>query len=93
MSVVWLITLYAFSPFIRKQNRKQTETTLKKHRLIETITVGRENSEDWFRNGLLLTSERVQGSLSEPLKLVIWMFLHSENLSWLTFLRSTFHVK
>ena len=77
----------------KKQKRKQTKTTLKKQRLIETITVSRENNKDWFRNGLLLTSERTQASLSKPLKFVMLMFLRSEILSWLMFLRSTFHVK
>lgn len=77
----------------KKQKRKQTKTTLKKQRLIETITVSRENNKDWFRNGLLLTSERTQASLSKPLKFVMLMFLRSEILSWLMFLRNTFHVK
>lgn len=77
----------------KKQKRKQTKTTLKKQRLIETITVSRENNKDWFRNGLLLTLERTQASLSKPLKFVMLMFLRSEILSWLMFLRNTFHVK
>lgn len=77
----------------KKQKRKQTKTTLKKQRLIETITVSRENNKDWFRNGLLLTSERTQASLSKPLIFVMLMFLRSEILSWLMFLRNTFPVK
>lgn len=77
----------------KKQKRKQTKTTLKKQRLIETITVSRENNKDWFRNGLLLTLERTQASLSKPLIFVMLMFLRSEILSWLMFLRNTFHVK
>lgn len=86
-------TIRLLSIYKKKQKRKQTKTTLKKQRLIETITVSRENNKDWFRNGLLLTSERTQASLSKPLKFVMLMFLRSEILSWLMFLRSTFHVK
>lgn len=86
-------TIRLLSIYKKKQKRKQTKTTLKKQRLIETITVSRENNKDWFRNGLLLTLERTQASLSKPLKFVMLMFLRSEILSWLMFLRSTFHVK
>lgn len=86
-------TIRLLSIYKKKQKRKQTKTTLKKQRLIETITVSRENNKDWFRNGLLLTSERTQASLSKPLKFVMLMFLRSEILSWLMFLRNTFHVK
>lgn len=86
-------TIRLLSIYKKKQKRKQTKTTLKKQRLIETITVSRENNKDWFRNGLLLTSERTQASLSKPLKFVMLMFLRSEILSWLMFLRNTFPVK
>lgn len=86
-------TIRLLSIYKKKQKRKQTKTTLKKQRLIETITVSRENNKDWFRNGLLLTLERTQASLSKPLKFVMLMFLRSEILSWLMFLRNTFHVK
>lgn len=86
-------TIRLLSIYKKKQKRKQTKTTLKKQRLIETITVSRENNKDWFRNGLLLTSERTQASLSKPLIFVMLMFLRSEILSWLMFLRNTFHVK
>lgn len=91
--VSYTIRLLSICKKKKKQKRKQTKTTLKKQRLIETITVSRENNKDWFRNGLLLTSERTQASLSKPLKFVMLMFLRSEILSWLMFLRSTFHVK